>query len=246
MYSRQPLAAVGAADMRLSLETRDVGRVTVIRCKGRLVAGNEAEALRSHIAWLLRDRRNIILHLGEVAFIDSSGLGAMVRTLSSTRQARGDLKLCEIPEHIQKILELSHLSKLFDAHESEDNAIAAFYRVPLATEKPLCSGRCVLCIHPNADVLNYVREMLVRAGYEVHTSNNLRDALILMRVSRFDLVVNAAELSSSPAVQKAFRDASANLPVIELGSDFSTVEAGAASSILMGKITASLQSLPQA
>lgn len=232
--------------MRLSLETRDVGRVTVICCKGRLVAGSEAEALRAHIAWVLRDRHNIVLHLGELAFIDSSGLGAMVRTLSSTRQARGDLKLCEIPEHVQKVLELSHLSKLFDAHGSEENAIAAFYRVPLATEKPACSGRCVLCIHPNADVLNYLREMLLRAGYEVHTSNNLRDAVILMRVSRFDLLVLSAELPSSPATQKAFRDASAVLPVIELGSDFSTVEAGAATSILLEKIAASLQSVPQA
>jgi anti-anti-sigma factor len=228
--------------MRLSLETRDVGRVTIIRCKGRLVAGSEAEALRTHIAWVLRDRRNIVLHLGELAFIDSSGLGAMVRTLSSSRQARGDLKLCEIPDHVQKVLELSHLSKLFDAHDSEDNAIAAFYRVPLATEKPVCSGRCVLCIHPNADVLNYVRELLLRSGYEVHTSSNLRDALILMRVSRFDLLVVGAELPSSPATQKSFRDASAMLPVVELESDFSTVEAGAAASILLEKISASLQS----
>jgi anti-anti-sigma factor len=232
--------------MRLSLETRDVGRVTVIRCKGRLVAGSEAEALRTHIAWVLRDRRNIVLHLGELAFIDSSGLGAMVRTLSSTRQARGDLKLCEIPEHVQKILELSHLSKLFDAHDSEDHAIAAFYRVPLASAKPVCSGRCVLCIHPNADVLNYLREILLRAGYEVHTTNNLRDALILMRVSRFDLLVVSAELSSPPVTQKTFREASARLPLIELPNDFSTVEAGAAASILLEKIAASLQPAPQA
>jgi anti-anti-sigma factor len=73
--------------MRLSLETREVGRVTIVRCNGRIVAGDENECLRSHIAWLLRDRRAIVLHLGEVAFIDSSGLGTMVRTLTSVRQA---------------------------------------------------------------------------------------------------------------------------------------------------------------
>ncbi|HKU28835.1 MAG TPA: anti-sigma factor antagonist [Candidatus Sulfotelmatobacter sp.] len=232
--------------MSLSLETRDVGRVTVIRCKGRLVAGSGSETLRTHIAWVLRDRRNIVLDLGELAFVDSSGLGAMVRTLSSTRQAHGDLKLCQIPEHVQKVLELSHLSKLFDAHDSEDNAIAAFYRAPLANAKPACSGRCVLCIHPNADVLNYLREILLRAGYEVHTSSNLRDALILMRVSRFDLLILGAELTSSPATQKAFRDASAILPVIELESDFSTVEAGTATSFLLDKIANSLHSASQA
>ena len=105
--------------MRLLLETREVGRVTIVRCKGRIVAGGENEALRSHVAHLLRDRRAIVLHLGEVVFIDSSGLGTMVRSLTSTRQVRGDLKLCAVPEHVQKVLALSHLTKLFDSHESE-------------------------------------------------------------------------------------------------------------------------------
>src|SRR5271169_4282905 len=65
---------------RLSLETRDVGRVTVVRLKGRLVSGGESESLRTHITHLLHDRRSIVLHLGEVVFIASSGLGTMVRT----------------------------------------------------------------------------------------------------------------------------------------------------------------------
>src|ERR1700730_11836219 len=77
----------------LSLDTREVGRVTIVRCNGRIVAGSESESLRAHVAWLLRDRRAIVLHLGDVGFIDSSGLGTMVSTLTSTRQARGDLKL---------------------------------------------------------------------------------------------------------------------------------------------------------
>lgn len=88
--------------MRLSPETRDVGRVTIVRCKGRIVAGGETESLRPHIAGLLRDRRAIVLHLGEVVFIDRSGLGSMVRTLTRTRQTRGDMKLCEVPEHVRK------------------------------------------------------------------------------------------------------------------------------------------------
>ncbi|MFZ0806285.1 MAG: STAS domain-containing protein, partial [Candidatus Sulfotelmatobacter sp.] len=98
--------------MRLELATRQVGRVTIVQCKGRIVSGHESEALRAHVAWLLRDRRAIVLHLGEIVFIDSSGLGTMVRTLTSARQARGDLKLCDVPAHVRKILELSHLTKL--------------------------------------------------------------------------------------------------------------------------------------
>ena len=227
--------------MKLSLETREVGRVTIVRCKGRLVSGGETEALRAHVAHLLRDRRSIVLHLGEVVFIDSSGLGTMVRTLTSTRQVHGDLKLCDVPEHVRKVLQLSHLTKLFDSHESEDQAVAAFYRKPVQTEQPVSMGRSVLCIDRNADVVTYIRELLHRTGYDVHTSNNLRDALILMRVSRFDLVLLGADIPASPVAEKSFREASAKIPLIELGTDFSTLEAGEAASALMEKIAAQLQ-----
>jgi anti-sigma B factor antagonist len=227
--------------LRLLLETRDVGRVTIVRCKGRLVSGSEAEALRAHVTWILRDRRSIVLHLGDVVFIDSSGLGTMVRTLTSTRQVHGDLKLCDVPESIRKVLELSHLHKLFDSHETEDHAVAAFYRTPVQAEKPVSLGRSVLCVDRNADVVTYVRELLRRAGYDVHTSNNLRDALILMRVSRFDLLLVGAELSASPATEKSFRDVCAAVPLIELGTEFSTLDAGEAASALLEKIAAQLQ-----
>jgi len=226
--------------MMLSLETREIGRVTIVRCQGRIVAGSASEELRAHITWLLRDRRAIVLHLGDVAFIDSSGLGTMVRALTSTRQAHGDLKLCEVPEHVRKVLQLSHLTKLFDAHESEDNAVAAFYRTPVQADQPASKGRSVLCIDRNADVLTYVRELLRRAGYDIHTSSSLRDALVLMRVSRFDLVLIGADLTASPVIEKSFREACAQVPIVELGSEFSTLEAGQATTELLQKIAARL------
>jgi anti-sigma B factor antagonist len=228
--------------MRLTMETRQVGRVTIVQCKGRIVAGGESEALRTHVAWLLRDRRAIVLHMGEVVFVDSSGLGTMVRSLTSTRQAKGDLKLCDVPEHVQKVLQLSHLTKLFESHESEDAAVAAFYRTPAQTEQPVAKGRSVLCIDRNADVVTYIRELLRRAGYDVHTSNNLRDGLILIRVSRFDLVMLGSGMSAAPATEKSFRDACAALPVIELPPDFDTLEAGEAASGLLERVAAHLHS----
>ena len=224
--------------MRLSLDTREVGRVTIVRCNGRIVAGSESESLRTHVAWLLRDRRAIVLHLGEVAFIDSSGLGSMVGTLTSVRQARGDLKLCNVPEHVRKVLELSRLTTLFDTHESEEKAVAAFYRPGVRAEAPALTGRSVLCLDCDADVLAYLRALLRRAGYEVHTSSRLGDALILMRVTHFDLLLVGPDITASPATQQAFQTACASLPVIELGSEFSTCDAGEAGTGLLGKIEA--------
>ncbi len=232
--------------MKLSLETRDVGRVTIVRCKGRLVAGVEVEALRAHVAWILRDRRAIVLHLADVVFIDSSGLGTMVRTLTSTRQVRGDLKLCDVPGHVLKVLQLSHLAKLFDTHDCEDNAIAAFYRVPVPVEKPVSAGKSVLCVDTNTDVVTFIRELLHRAGYDVHTSNNLRDGLLLMRVNRFDLAVVGAGITASPITEKSFREACAKVPLVEIGSHFSTSEAGEATGELLQKIAERLQTPGQA
>ena len=168
----------------------------------------------------------------------------MVRTLTSTRQVRGDLKLCEVPEHVRKVLQLSHLTKLFDSHDSEDNAVAAFYRGTVQAEKHVSVGKSVLVVERNTDVSTYLRELLRREGYDVHTTNNLRDALILMRITRFDLLVTGPELSSSPATEKSFRDACASLPAVELGADFSTSEAGEATSTLLDKIAARLQASP--
>lgn len=228
--------------LRLALETREVGRVTIVQCNGRIVAGGESESLRAHVAWLLHDRRSIVLHLGEVGFIDSSGLGTMVRTLTSTRQVHGDLKLCNVPEHVRKVLELSHLTKLFDTHESEENAVAAFYQPRARAEAPVAIGRSVLCVDSNADVLAYLRELLRREGYDVHTSSHLRDAMILMRITRFDLLLAGPDISASPATRQAFQTACASLPVIELGSEFSTLDAGEAGAGLLDKIETLLNS----
>ena len=180
--------------MRLSFDTREVGRVTIVRCSGRIVAGGESEALRAHIAWLLRDRRAIVLHLGEVVFVDSSGLGTMVRALTSSRQAHGDLKLCNVPEYLSKVLVTTHLATVFDTHESEEKAVAAFYRPEVRAEKPVLTGRSVLCLDSNADVLAYVRELL-RPGYDVQTSTRVGDALLLMRVTHFDLLLVGPDMT---------------------------------------------------
>jgi len=226
--------------LRLSLDTREVGRVTIVGCNGRIVAGEESESLRAHIAWLLHDRRSIVLHLGEVAFIDSSGLGTMVRTLTSVRQVHGDLKLCNVPEHVRRILELSHLTKLFEAHESEEKAVAAFYHPGARAETPVSAGRSVLCVDTNADVLAYLRELL-RPGYDVHTSSHLRDALLLMRIIHFDLVLVGPDIPASESAQKAFHSSCASLRVIELGNEFSTRDAGEAGAALLEKIESRLK-----
>ncbi len=230
--------------MPLSLDTREVGRVTIVRCNGRIVAGSESESLRAHVAWLLHTRRSIVLNLGEVGFVDSSGLGTMVRALANTRQARGELKLCNVPEPIRKVLDMTRLTTVFDAHETEEKAVAAFYSPGAGAETPAPTGWSVLCLDSNADVLAYLRELLRRAGYEVQSTNRVSDALLLMRVTHFDLMLIGPDKTASTASPQSFQDACARLPVIELGSEFSKRDAGEAGAELLETIAARLR--PQA
>ena len=207
--------------MRLSLDTREVGRVTIVSCNGRIVSGGESEALRAHVAWLLHDRRSIVLHLGDVAFIDSSGLGTIVRTLTSVRQAHGDLKLCNVPEHVRKVLELSHLTKLFDAHESEEKAVAAFYAPKARTDAIVPTGRSVLCLDTDANVLAYLRELL-RPGYDVEAVRDGQEALHAVRNRRPDLILSDVMMPRMDGFDllRSLRDnaATAAVPVIMLSA----------------------------
>ena len=227
--------------MLLSLDTRGVGRVTVVRCRGRIVAGNEMESLRSHITAMLLEHKEFVLDLSDVAFIDSSGLGTMVRLLTSTRQRHGDLKLCNVPQLVHKTLTLTNLTSLFETHESEESAIAAFYHRKASSHYGGPPRIPVLCIDQNVDVLAYLRELLRSTGYEVHTSSSLRDSLILIRVVKPALLVVGPKLAAAPGARTAFHSASANLPLIELESDFSTQEAGEAASQLLANIRSCLQ-----
>lgn len=231
--------------MPLALNARGVGRVTIVECSGRIVAGKEMESLRAQITGMMRDRKDFVLHLGAVGFIDSSGLGTMVRLLTATRRSHGDLKLCNVPAPIAKLLTMTNLNKLFEAHDSEEGAIAAFYRRTVP-EHPANAGPAVLCVEQNSDVLAYLRELLKRGGYEVHTSSNVRDALILMRVTCPALVVLGTELSASPAIRMAFDEACARVPLVELSGEFSTLEAGEAGSRLLESIQVRLQAKPTA
>jgi anti-sigma B factor antagonist len=220
----------------LSLDTREVGRVTIVRCQGRIVAGKESESLRSHIDGLLQERRSILLHLGDVGFVDSSGLGTMVRAHASTRQVRGDLKLCNVPDHLRKVLEMTRLTSVFDLHESEEKALAAFYQ-PVASTAPATSrGPSLLCLDSNIDVLAYLREFLRRAGYEVQTTDRISDAMLLLRVTKIDLLLVGPDKIASPTSPQAFQNACAKIPVVELGSDFSTRHAGEAGAALLEMI----------
>ena len=99
----------------------------------------------------------------------------------------------------------------------------------------------MLCVDQSNDVLACVREILRNAGYNAVTNNNLHDSLILVRAMRPAMLVLGPTLGGSTGTQRAFRDACSALPVIELGEQFSTQDAGQAAGDLLSKINSCRQ-----
>jgi anti-sigma B factor antagonist len=232
----------GEDGVRLCAETRRIGEVVLVTCMGRVVAGPHADFLRDQIRSLLPENKDIILHLGEVTFIDSGGLGMLVRLLASARAAGGDIKLCHVPREIHHTLTITNLSTLFDTHDTQQEAISAFYQRAPSVTKATASAVPILCVDTSTDVLAYLRELLLRAGYNPLTNNNIHDSLILLTAARPKLVIFGPNPPSEHPTEawERFRKAAMCLPLVELERDFSSREAGQAGTQLIGTVRALL------
>ncbi len=228
----------------LSVESRRVGDVIVVTCVGRVVEGDEAAVLEQHVTSLLPDDSLIVLNWQDVNYIDSGGIGLVVRLLNRARTARGDLKLCAVSERVREVLKITRLDKVFDLHDTEASAIAAFRRPPVPADIPTRLDFDILCVQEAADVGAYAGEILRQAGYHVITLDNLPDALMLFKGSRPKLVVISAELRAARGTWTAqtFNVLTGSVPVIELPSDFSGRDAGEAGRALLDQVRAALGS----
>ena len=228
--------------MALSLQSRRVGNIAVVTCRGRIVEGAEAATLREHLDALLPQDPCIILDLGEVQFIDSSGLGLLIRFLTRTQTAGGNLALCAVPASIRRVLKMTHLRTIFGSHASQAEAISTFYTRATPAGALSRFNTDILCVERSANVQAYVRELLGQWGYGVITAGSLSDALILLKVTAPKVVVVSAELrliADTPAgdIFDGLADA---LSVIELPAGFSYRDAGEAGHQLLEKVRAAM------
>jgi anti-sigma B factor antagonist len=224
----------------LSLQSRRVGDITVVTCRGRIVEGAESTALHQHLDGLLPHHPYIVLNLGDVQFIDSSGLGLLVRFLIRAQAARGNLKLCAVHDHVAEVLKITRLKTMFESHESEADAVAAFYQRATSAGESFRFKTDILCVDKSADVLAYVREVLRQAGYGVLTADNLPDALTLLQATGAKLVVIGTELRVTRGTQTAerFNRLADAQSVVELPADFSSRDAGEAGQQLLEQVRA--------
>jgi anti-sigma B factor antagonist len=111
----------------MEIHTRRVGDVHVLDISGRIVLGDATARIRHTISDLLQNGgRKIILNLTDVPYIDSSGIGELVRTYTTVTNEGKQLKLLNLTKKIRELLTITKLLTVFDVYESEQTAVASF------------------------------------------------------------------------------------------------------------------------
>ena len=113
--------------MSLKIDSREVAHVTILDIAGRIVLGDEIGKLRDAIHGLIQQgKKKIILNLAGVDYIDSSGVGELVGSFTTVRNAGGELKLLNLTQKVQDVLHVTKLYTVFDIKDDEFHAVKSF------------------------------------------------------------------------------------------------------------------------
>ena len=111
----------------MEIVERTVSDVTVLDLKGKMTLGEGDEMLKDKINSLLhQDRRKVILNLEGVPYIDSAGLGEIVRTYTTVSRQGGSLKLLNLTKRITDLLSITKLLTVFETYDNEADAVRSF------------------------------------------------------------------------------------------------------------------------
>jgi anti-sigma B factor antagonist len=223
--------------MQLRLESRPVGEVLIVQCHGRIVSGNEVYTLHSHVGG--SKYGDFVLELDKVEFVDSSGLGALVRLVQSARAKGGDLKLSGVPPKIRKALEMTNLLGQFETYETVEEAITAAYlgskysRAKAGDTRPR-----VLCVYESTDVCTFMREILCSAGFNALTTVSIDDARILLKATKAKVAVISSRLQTTHGrpTSRVFEEIDPGVSLLVLDDNFASQDPGEAAEKLLNGV----------
>ena len=113
--------------MALSVATRQLDGVTILDLSGRITLGEGSVQLRDAIRDLIgKGEKHILLSLGDVNYIDSSGIGELVSAFTSVKNQGGQLKLLNLTKKVKDVLQVTKLYTVFDIYDDEAHAIGSF------------------------------------------------------------------------------------------------------------------------
>jgi anti-sigma B factor antagonist len=127
ILDRRGLGMQGSAPVKMQTAIRTVGGVTILDVSGRITLGEGNIMLREIVRDLAdKGQKAIVLNLGEVNYIDSSGVGELVKAHTTIRNQGGQLKLTNLTKRVHDLLQMTRLSAVFDIHKDEASAIDSF------------------------------------------------------------------------------------------------------------------------
>jgi anti-sigma B factor antagonist len=115
----------------MKASNRQVDGITVVDMSGRITLGEGSVVLRDTIRDLIsKGQKKILLNLGDVTYIDSSGIGELVSAFTAVRREGGELKLLNLTKKVHDLLQITKLYTVFDIKDDEAAAIKAFTKMP--------------------------------------------------------------------------------------------------------------------
>ena len=127
VLDRLGIGMEGRSPVKMQTSARKVGGVTVLDISGRITLGEGNVILREIVRDLAeKGAKAIVLNLGEVQYIDSSGIGELVKAHTTIRNQGGQLKLTNLNKRVHDLLQLTRLSAVFDIQKDETSAIKSF------------------------------------------------------------------------------------------------------------------------
>ena len=113
--------------MTMKSNTRQVDGVTIVDLSGRITLGEGSVVLRDTVRDLIgKGNKKILLNLGDVNYIDSSGIGELVSAFTTVRNQGGELKLLNLTKKVHDLLQITKLYTVFDVRDDEAAAVKAF------------------------------------------------------------------------------------------------------------------------
>jgi anti-sigma B factor antagonist len=123
----EPLSDEEENNVALKMTYREVDGVSVVALDGRIVLGEESNALREKVKSLIAEgKKKIVLNMDNVTFIDSAGLGTLVAAHHSVKSQGASLRLCHLGSKFQEVLQITKLLTVFDVFNTEAEAVASF------------------------------------------------------------------------------------------------------------------------
>jgi len=111
----------------MKIQERSVKDVTILDMEGKLLIGEGDELLREKVNGLVEGGKiKILLNLGEVPYMDSAGLGEVVRCYTTVSRKNGKLKLLNLTKRLEDLLSITKLLTVFETYDSEDEAVKSF------------------------------------------------------------------------------------------------------------------------